>query len=295
VTALAAGLSLALAACGGSGSGRAEPESTPSASATMSPSATSSATVGAAVAGGYAALGDSYSAAPGVPTVDLAAGCLRSSNNYPHLIAAALPAVALTDVTCSAATTTALASSQRTALSLGARVPPQLDAVTSSTRYVTLGIGGNDLGLFTSLIGCLDKGDCRARYGSEAAASIETIGTRVTRALRAIHAKAPAAQVALVGYPQLIPASGTCALLPQDTAELAFVRDLLVALSQRMALAAQAGDAHFVDVLTASEGHDICSADPWVNGPQNSGHAAPFHPFLAEQQAVAELVVQAFS
>ena len=51
----------------------------------------------------YVALGDSYSAASGVLPPDPSAppNCMRSTANYPHVIAAATGA-ALTDVTCGA-------------------------------------------------------------------------------------------------------------------------------------------------------------------------------------------------
>ena len=54
----------------------------------------------------YVALGDSYSAASGVLPPDLTAPpqCLRSTANYPHVIAAATGA-RLTDVTCGGADT----------------------------------------------------------------------------------------------------------------------------------------------------------------------------------------------
>ena len=54
----------------------------------------------------YVALGDSYSAASGVVPVDPTAPpqCLRSTSNYPHVIASRTGA-ALTDVTCGAAQT----------------------------------------------------------------------------------------------------------------------------------------------------------------------------------------------
>src|SRR5436190_21485493 len=54
----------------------------------------------------YVALGDSYSAASGVLPPDPAAPlmCLRSSRNYPHVIAGETGA-RLTDVTCGAAET----------------------------------------------------------------------------------------------------------------------------------------------------------------------------------------------
>jgi hypothetical protein len=72
----------------------------------------------------YVALGDSYSAASGVLPPDPTAPpeCLRSSRNYPHVIAANIDAQ-LTDVTCGAAETSDFFSSQYQ------NVPPQLHAV----------------------------------------------------------------------------------------------------------------------------------------------------------------------
>ena len=58
-----------------------------------------------------------------------------------------------------------------------------------------------------------------------------------------------------------------------------------------MRLAATATGATYVDVWKASQGHDICSADPWINGSvDHKGKALRYHPFAAEQAAVAELV-----
>ncbi|WGL52333.1 SGNH/GDSL hydrolase family protein [Nocardioides sp. BP30] len=290
---LALGTAL-LAGCG-SGSHSADPSGQQSdgASASATAAGTAGGTAGPAITGGYVALGDSYSAAPGVPTVQFASGCVRSTNNYPHLIAAALPGLALTDVTCSAATTSSLSAAQHTAAALSLHVPPQLDALSATTRYVTVGIGGNDVGLFNALVGCMTKGDCKATYGDQADSAVETIGEHVTAALQAVHAKAPHAEVALVGYPQLVPASGSCAALPLQEADRAFLHQLFIDISQRMAQAAKDADARFVDVLDASRGHDICSADPWINGPHNTAQAFAFHPFEEEQRAVAALVVKA--
>src|SRR4051794_8036537 len=54
----------------------------------------------------YVAMGDSYSAASGVlpPDPTASPACLRSSANYPHVLAARIGA-ALTDVTCGGAET----------------------------------------------------------------------------------------------------------------------------------------------------------------------------------------------
>src|SRR4029453_15989281 len=90
----------------------------------------------------YVALGDSYSAASGVlpPDPEARPWCLRSTSNYPHLIAAATGAE-LTDVTCGAADPSDYFPPQYQ------DVPPQLDAVTADADLVTMTIGGNDSGV----------------------------------------------------------------------------------------------------------------------------------------------------
>ena len=102
------------------------------------------------VTGRYVALGDSYSAGPLIPTTDLAGGCARSDHNYPTLVADSVNARTFVDVTCSGADTRDLTGVQRP---FGdSRVPPQLRSVTPDTTLVTLGIGGNDFDLFSTLV-----------------------------------------------------------------------------------------------------------------------------------------------
>src|SRR5688572_23797059 len=104
---LVAPLALAvLAGCSEGSAGLATPapsSATPTATTTtsVSPSeAGSGAGAGAAKPRfrRYVALGDSYTAAPLVPDTDTTNGCLRSTNNYPALVAAALPGTELVDV-----------------------------------------------------------------------------------------------------------------------------------------------------------------------------------------------------
>ena len=54
---------------------------------------------------------------------------------------------------------------------------------------------------------------------------------------------------------------------------------------------------HYVDLLEPSEGHDICAGDDaWVNGVvTDPERATGLHPFAEEQQAVADLVVEALA
>ncbi len=91
----------------------------------------------------YVAMGDSAAAAPLVPDQALPVGCLRSTNDYPSVLARRIGAASSTDVTCSGARTEDLAS--RTQSTRTGQVPPQLDAVTANTQLVTVTVGGNDV------------------------------------------------------------------------------------------------------------------------------------------------------
>ena len=85
----------------------------------------------------YVALGDSYTAGPGIPhqTAE-SGGCRRSDHNYPHLVAAALGVARLIDVSCGSATTAHMTSPQ--ALPGGLTNGPQFDALTPDVDLVTL-------------------------------------------------------------------------------------------------------------------------------------------------------------
>lgn len=251
----------------------------------------------------YVALGDSFSAGPLIPTSDLAGGCLRSDHNYPSLVAADLDVADFVDVTCSGATTRHLTRVQPT---FGeARIPPQLRSVTASTDLVTIGIGGNDLGLFGTLVRTCTTlravdptgSPCARRLserGPDLAAATRVISVRVTRALRAIRARAPRATVLLVGYLRLAPDGGSCDLLPLATGDYAEGRRISRGLDRALARAARRADVGFVDMYAASRGHDICSDDPWVNGRlTDRQRALAYHPFAAGMRADADEVLAA--
>jgi hypothetical protein len=251
----------------------------------------------------YVALGDSYTAAPGVPETERESGCSRSSANYPSLVAEQLDLV-LADVSCSGADTLALVGSQETDRG---PVPPQFLALVPGVEVVTLGMGGNDEDLFSDLVRtCLTLASddptgepCRDAMatpggGDEAEDRIEVIGTRLTSALTGVLDRLPDAAVVLVGYPQLVPELGRCDALPLADGDYAYVRALTEKLGAATAKAAKDAGVLYADVLAASEGHDVCAgADAWVNGIGNSDGraAAPLHPFAEEQVAVADIVV----
>ena len=277
----------------------------PATTATAAPTSTATSTPDPAGSAfpTYVALGDSYTAAPGVPQTEQESGCLRSTGNYPQLVAAAL-GTSVDDVSCAGATTLSLVGAQQGS---GGVSPPQFQALTSDTSLVTMGIGGNDLGLFATLVGtcaqlgyadpsgspCRDKMQASGQQRDPMLDKIDTIGQRVAAAVAGVHDRAPDASVVLVGYPQLVPEQGTCPILPLAAGDYPYVRSLSIALNDALKAAAQKGDATFIDLARASRGHDICAGpDAWVNGLNTDlTRAIAFHPFAAEQQAVADLIV----
>lgn len=250
----------------------------------------------------YVALGDSYTAAPYVPTTDLADGCLRSNGNYPSLVAERLDIATLVDVSCSAAVTKDLRHPQ--VIFRGSTVSAQFDALTPDTDLVTLGIGGNDFTLFgtllrtcTRLSGADRSGapctESLAATGTNLDVEIDKIGSRIAAALDQIQRRSPEARVLLVGYPPLVPDHGACPkLLPLATGDYELAAQLGRSLDEAMSRAAQSTGVDFIEMYAASRGHDVCSSDPWVNGRVTDRSAAlAYHPFATEMAAVTGQVV----
>jgi lysophospholipase L1-like esterase len=212
----------------------------------------------------YVALGDSYSAASGVLPIDPTApiNCLRSSLNYGHLIAKKT-GYAYTDVTCGAAETKDFAGAQY------GNVPPQLNAVTSSTNLITMTIGGNDSSVFlNTILDCgaagltsLGQGSpCKTKYGNSFVTTINKVTyPSLVKALKAVHAKAPHARVAILSYPLIMPPTGGCyPQMPLASGDVPYVYGIQLALNAAIGRAAAATGTTYVNLNAASTGHDAC-------------------------------------
>jgi lysophospholipase L1-like esterase len=244
----------------------------------------------------YVALGDSYSAASGVLPIDLSAPqCLRSTRNYPHVIAGATGAQ-LTDVTCGAAETSHFFESQYPG------VAPQLDAVEQDTQLVTMTIGGNDSGVFiNTILSCgaaglstLGQGSpCRDRYGSSFEDTIETTTyPSLVKSLDAVRAKAPAAKVAILGYPWIMPATTGCFdKMPVAQGDVPYVRGIQATLNDAVRRAAAATGTTYVNLNTVSNGHDACRplGIRWVEPVLQGTNPVIVHPnALGESEMAAQ-------
>ncbi|MFG2940467.1 SGNH/GDSL hydrolase family protein [Streptomyces sp. NPDC048282] len=267
--------------------------------------------------GPYVALGDSYTAGPGIPgRHGRPAGCERSDRNYPALVAAGLGlrSAEFRDVSCSGAVTADLSAAQST--DDGAN-PAQLSALTASTRLVTLGIGGNDIGFASLLTTCVkdgvkyqleerimsgaaDRAPCRGRYVSDGTDEIEgrisTVGGRLSGVLDDIRRRAPEARVYVVGYPAILPAEGTdCAALGLAPGDVGFLRETEHRLNAVLRQRARAAGAGYVDTYTPSAGRDACAdaAVRWIEPLVPAAPAAPAHPNERGERGMADAVLRA--
>lgn len=252
--------------------------------------------------GPYVALGDSYVAGPLIPDQSTEPlGCLRSTRNWPKRVHEQIGSTELIDVSCSGAQIDDLYEAQ--GVSPGPANPPQLDALTAETTVVTLGIGGNDIG-FSDLVqscgtsfpwdsGC--KGDYVSGGHDEISDRIAAVAPQLDQAIDDIKARAPKAFVYVVGYPTVVPATGTGCypLVPVLPSDIPWLRDKVTELNAMIEDVAVANGVQYIDLATPSIGHDFCSGDRWVEGLVPLSTAAPVHPNAEGMDAFGDIVADA--
>jgi len=250
----------------------------------------------------YAALGDSFAAGVGNPTLPGAGTSGRSASAYPVLLAEKANRV------------TFLAAS-------GAATPDvmaQVEYVPGAARQLTVTVGGNDGAAFTAMGACLYAYSvavqidpttdpqvldaCAALFAEPAAGADEAQIAGIAGLLTAIQLQAPRAKIYVTGYPMLFDANGdptlrSCTILPLGTLPGGLFDALDGATAQLNAkiesavsdAASQGVDAHFVPVSFA--GHGLCDGpSSWVLGPEAP---APLHPTPAGQAVYAEAIIDA--
>jgi len=223
------------------------------------------------------ALGDSYGS--GVGTFIYfpdGTSCYRSPFSYPAQIAAAT-GMSLTLAACSGATTSDVAR--------------QIPAVPNSTDYVTITVGGNDLGFAPVLSTCGLPGwlgNCNAAIDSGLAILNTTLPDRLDDVYSAVRSQATNAKVVVTGYPLLF--NGTdCNVLTFFTgAEMARLNDATARLNAVIQERAKVAGFTFVPAASAFNGHAWCDPQPWINGLTISPNS--FHPNISGHSAYARLV-----
>lgn len=217
----------------------------------------------------YVALGDSYASGLGAGSYDPASGdCKRSTGNYPHQWVAANPEYRLTDVSCSGATIQDVRDNQ-------------LSALSSSTNFVTVTVGGNDALFSTLAEGCVTKDDswCQTATLYMSYYAKGQLSDQLASLYADIKARAPHALVLVLGYPEVLSTSSTaCPVIDLSAAKRTAMNDFADALAEGTEAAATKSAVYFLDMRRQFEGHGACGPDSWINDLSNASEA--FHPNL---------------
>lgn len=233
-----------------------------------------------AAAPSYVALGDSYSSGVGTRSyLSDGTSCQRSTSAFPSLVAGQL-GYALTIKACS-----------------GARIPDvngQLGALTPSTRYVTLSVGGNDAGFSSVLTECAQPG-----WASNCDGAINTAQSYINRTLpgalatlySSVRTKAPNAKVVIVGYPRIFNGEDCNAATFFSPAEETRLNQTADLLNSKLAATASTRGFSFANPTSRFVGHAVCDDPEWLNGlsnpisesyhPNRAGHSSGYTPLVA--------------
>jgi hypothetical protein len=250
----------------------------------------------------YVGLGDSFAAGPLIPLQIRPFGCLKSNNNYAHVVQRRKGFAEFRDASCSGAETEDMTNPQNVSPRPN---PPQFDSLSADTVAVTLTISGNDICFSGIAEDCFSPtpnsgSPCKDQYtaGGEDQISqrIAATATLVDGVLDGIRSRSPNAKVFVVNYSALFPheGPGCWPQMPVADGDVAYLREKQEELNQMLAAQATANGAWLVDVYAASVGHDAC-APPllrWVEPYVPASAAAPLHPNLIGMRAFASLVLQ---
>ncbi len=170
----------------------------------------------------------------------------------------------------------------------------QLSRLPADADLVTLTIGGNDVGFSNVLTTCFRPDEiegCDVKHSSESSnteADINRLGTILEDLYRAILAKAPAARVVVLTYPQIMTESDNCfeqAVLSDS--EKRWIRARTAQLAKvTLDAIARIGDPRLIPLdeidAFAGSGHGVCDKDdPYVNGVGSDDKSGWFHPTIA--------------
>ena len=238
----------------------------------------------------YVAMGDSVAAGVGLKDNADPSACDRTNESYPAVVAKAMN-YALSNIACSGATVPVGITGSQTVNQLD--VSSQLDALFALKRpdLITITVGANDAG-WTQNIGKCYSGECGSDTDTAAVATrLASMKTNLSAALMKIkqHFGTNQPKVIVTGYYQVFPSTAMiCSdLTGIDASELAWGRQQQAALSEAVK---EAIPSETLDQFVPIEftGHELCSAEPWVQG---LGDKQPYHPTAAGQAAIAKAVV----
>jgi lysophospholipase L1-like esterase len=211
-------------------------------------------------------LGDSYSSGEGAGSYYQESDrpenrCHRSRRAWPRLLGA--PTVHL--LACSGAETKQLYAGAPKGDEEGQLVALERIAARGPVDLVTITIGGNDIGFAAHVRNCFVLISLCLRNQEKLDRDLRELEDRLVRAYEAIDAASGEARIVVVGYPEIVPRReerDICLLIDQGEKE----RAALVAtkLNRTVADAAATAGVEFVSVHDALDGHELCTAESWM-------------------------------
>lgn len=244
----------------------------------------------------YVALGDSVAAGLGLAApagaTESDTQCGRSSQAYAATVASRLK-LSLTNVACSGATAGDLVTKQAVS---GPNITAQLDTAfaNGTPKLITITAGANDVH-WDEFIRLCYATNCATKTNTTIAnAYLSVLQVKLAYALASIQARSGAntlPRVILTGYYN--PVSSKCVDAQQNitAGEITWISNRTSQLNQTIKQSvASYPFARFAAVSFAD--HDICSAQPWVQGLSD---VAPLHPNAQGQKAISKAIVTAYN
>jgi lysophospholipase L1-like esterase len=243
----------------------------------------------------YVAVGDSYTAGTGAGAADKPAGttCWQSTPGYVGDIDKTGRVSLVVNAACHGALLTG-----GTEMSVQTQIQTlaYTQALNASTKLVTITAGANDAGVSPVLFACASNGvEVCANAVAASEGALGQVGAGLASAYATIHALAPNAKIAVLGYPMLFePADGNPYFSADEQVLINLATERLnTAIAGAVVSAKDDGaDAQFVDVTTRFSGHAVNSDDPWIA--YNSGNPladSNFHPNSTGHRAYATAIM----
>jgi lysophospholipase L1-like esterase len=246
-----------------------------------------------AAAPSYVALGDSFSSGVGTRSyISDGSSCQRSVYAYPSLIAAAR-GYTLNFRACSGAKVADVTGTQ-------------LSALTASTSYVTISVGGNDAGFADVLTTCAQpswSSNCNGAIDRAQAYINGTLPASVAALYTKIRAKSPSAKVVVAGYPRVFNGEDCNSFTwfsPSEETRLNQTTDLL---NSRLSAAATKAGFTYANPTQPFVGHAVCDGTAWINGlanpvtesyhPNRSGQGSGYTPLVSPKLTGATVAATA--
>jgi hypothetical protein len=135
-------------------------------------------------------------------------------------------------------------------------------------KIITIGVGGNDVGMVSKLQTCLGPGTCNwasdPKMREQFALEIKKLFNTLVSTYQEIHNSSPSSKIFAVGYPRPADGSGVCGPLTGfllDNDERTFMTEAISYLNQVVKAAAEKVGIGFLDIQSAYGNHVMCGSE----------------------------------